>query len=168
MSFALAHALGRKNFAEAIAILRKGLTGRPSDANELALIAQCERWRGNDVSARAAADEAVLLDPNCFEAHRILAAIHHARSDHALGLLHARHALRAFVPPPTVPRFVRSCLVVVAWLRGGAKRANFLRAQFSASTHEHTAWQAWAHQYIGWGERVGRLSAANEPPPQKL
>lgn len=166
MSLALAIAIGRKDYAEAIRLLRSGLTGASSDAEQLALVAHCHWWSGEEGKAIEVASEALKFNANCFEAHRVLSSLHAKRQDHRLGILHAQKAIRVFQATPQVPNWVgwlTSVLALLAILVRGRTAAAVVRRKGSNMDANGQAWLEWAREYVSWGERLGILTAANEP-----
>ena len=162
---ALAKALGRKDFATAIELARSGLTGTARDTENLTSIAQYHVWLSQELEAIEAAHQALQLDADCFEAHRILTHIYATRRDHRLGLLHCKNALRLFQPTPRIPAWLESVAVFIAWLRRGRSGADAERRSRAAQQGYDERWLEWARHYVVCDKHRDALVPANEVSP---
>jgi hypothetical protein len=163
MSLALAKALGRKDYRRAIEILRDRLSGSASDASDLALIAQCHLWLLEDASAIEAAEAALLLDPDFFSVHKLLASLYFRRREHRLGTFHAKLAIRTFKPSPKIPKVLAWLLFGVIFLIRGRAAARAAYDDIAPVTDPEHAWVEWARGYVLWSKRFGDFDPSNEP-----
>jgi len=155
--------VGRRSYAAAIEMLRRGLPKSTTPGEDLSLIAHCHLGMGSDIQAIAAAADAVRIDQNCCSAYRTLATVHARHGNHQLGLLAARNAIRTYVPPVKIPALIVRVLVAISWLKGGRAAAVGCRKWYAGRESRHKTWLAWANDYVEWGNRGGMSCAANDP-----
>jgi len=162
MSLALAKAVGRKDYRRAIEILQARRSGSASDTGDLVLMAQCHVWLLEDSSAVDVAEGALRLDPDCFEAHKLLAFLYCRRREHSLGTFHAKHAIRTFVPSPKLPKVLAWLVFVVIFVLRGRTVARAAYDGAAPVTDPALSWVDWARNYVRWSERLGDFNPSNE------
>ena len=163
MSLALAKAVGSKDYRRSIEILRSRLTGSAADAGDLVFIAQCHLWLFEDSSAIEVAEDALRLDSDCFEAHRLLATLYCRLREHRLGTFYAKRGIETFHPSPKLPKVLAWLTFGVWFVFRGNTAARSAYKGVAPGTDPAIAWVMWAQDYVRWTERFGAFDPSNEP-----
>ncbi len=153
----LAGMIGRQEYDKATAYLRSGLKGDKSDADSLAMIANCHHWAGQPDQAIAAAEAALKIDPASFDMHAMLAQVFAEKGDHDKAIVNVRRGLECYPEPlPSVPEYFMLALRLLGRIFPSFRNVDPNEGLRSVEA-SRADWFRWAKQYLAWydGARGG-------------